>query len=151
MKALLRCLAALAASATMTFAGGEGWLSDWEAAKARAKAENKPILINLIGSDWCGWCIKIEKDVFSQAAFKDYATANLVLMEVDFPRQKQLPAALRKQNAALKKSYLNGGYPTVYLLDAEGKKLSDDLGELEGGVDAYVATLRELVAKLPAK
>jgi thioredoxin-related protein len=151
MKALLRCLAALAASASLALAGEAGWLTDWEAAKARAKAGNKPILINLIGSDWCGWCIKIEQDVFSRQAFKDYAAANLVLMEVDFPRKKELPAALREQNAELKKRYLNGGYPTVYLLDAEGNKLSGDLGELKGGVDAYLATLRELLAKLPAK
>ncbi len=150
MKTLLRSLAALAATASLAFAGSGNWLTDWEAAKAKAKAENKPILINLTGSDWCGWCIKIEKDVFSKKEFQDFAAENVILMEADFPRKKELPAELKKQNDALKKEYLNEGYPTVWLLDAEGKKLSGDLGELEGTPAAYIKTLTELIAKAKA-
>lgn len=146
MKTIFRTLAVLATTASISFAS-EGWLTDWEAAKAKSKAENKPILINLTGSDWCGWCIKIEKDIFSQKAFKEYAAANLILMEADFPKKKEQPAELKKQNAALEKEYLDGGYPTVYLLDAEGKKLSEDLGVLKGGSDAFIAKLKELIAK----
>ncbi len=136
----------LVAASSVSLAG-DGWLTNWEQAKAKAKADKKPILINLTGSDWCGWCIKLEKEIFSQKAFKDFAAENLVLMEADFPKKKELPAELKKQNAALEKEYLAGGYPTVYLLDAEGKKLSEDLGELKGGTDAYIAKLKELLAK----
>ena len=146
MKTLLRSLAVLAATASFALAGSDGWSTDWKAAKAKSKAENKPILINLTGSDWCGWCIKIEKDVFSQKAFKDYAAKNLILMEADFPKKTKQPAALKKQNAALEKKYLNKGYPTVYLLDSEGKKLSEDLGELKANPEEYVAHLKKLIA-----
>ncbi len=146
MKTMLRTLTVLVASVSLSLAS-EGWMTDWEAAKAKSKAENKPILINLTGSDWCGWCIKIEKEVFSQKAFKEFAAANLILMEADFPKKKKLPDALKKQNAVLEKEYLNEGYPTVYLLDAEGKKLSEDIGELKGGTEGYIAKLKELIAK----
>ncbi len=146
MKNFIRSAVVLIASASFAFAS-EGWLTDWEAAKAKSKAENKPILINLTGSDWCGWCIKIEKEIFSQKAFKDFAAENLVLMEADFPKKKELPAALKKQNAKLEEQYLAGGYPTVFLLDAEGKKLSEDLGTLKGGKDEFIAKLKELIAK----
>lgn len=147
MKTMLRSIALILASATIALAGGDGWLTDWEAAKAKSKAENKPILINLTGSDWCGWCIKIEKNVFSKKEFKDFAAKNLILMEADFPRKKKQPAALKKQNAKLEKAYLNRGYPTVLLLDSDGKKLSGDLGELEGGVDGYIKTITGLIEK----
>lgn len=146
MKTIIRSAIVLIASASLSFAN-EGWLTDWEAAKAKSKTENKPILINLTGSDWCGWCIKMEKQTFSQKAFKDFAAENLILMEADFPKKKELPAALKKQNAELEKQYLAGGYPTVYLLDAEGKKLSEDLGTLKGGMDEFIAKLKELIAK----
>jgi protein disulfide-isomerase len=146
MKTIIRSAVVLIASASFAFAS-EGWLTDWEAAKAKSKAENKPILINLTGSDWCGWCIKMEKEIFSQKAFKEFAAGNLVLMEADFPKKKELPAALKKQNAELEKQYLAGGYPTVFLLDAEGKKLSEDLGTLKGGKDEFIAKLKELIAK----
>lgn len=148
MKTILRSLAVVLASASLAFAGTEGWLTDWEAAKAKSKAENKPILIYLTGSDWCGWCKKLEKEVISQKAFMDFASANFILMEADFPRKKEQSAELKKQNKALEKAYLNGGYPTMYLLDAEGKKLSDDLGEVSGGVDGYIAKFKELLAKI---
>jgi protein disulfide-isomerase len=146
MKTIIRSTIVLIASASLSFAS-EGWLTDWGAVKAKSKAENKPILINLTGSDWCGWCIKMEKEIFSQKAFKDFAAENLVLMEADFPKKTEQPAALKKQNAELEKQYLAGGYPTVFLLDAEGKKLSEDLGTLKGGKDEFIAKLKELIAK----
>lgn len=147
MKTLLKTLAVLAVSSSLALAGSKGWETNWEAAKAKSKAENKPILINLTGSDWCGWCIKIEKEIFSTKEFQEFAAANVVLMEADFPRKKELSAELKKQNAVLKKEYLEEGYPTVFLLDAEGKKLSEDLGVLKGGTEAYIKTITELIAK----
>lgn len=147
MKTLLKTLAVLAVSSSLALAGSKGWETNWEAAKAKSKAENKPILINLTGSDWCGWCIKIEKEIFSTKEFQEFAAANVVLMEADFPRKKELSAELKKQNAVLKKEYLEEGYPTVFLLDAEGKKLSEDLGVLKGGTETYIKTITELIAK----
>lgn len=156
MNPLHRIAAALLATATLALAGGENWMTDWEAAKAKAKAENKPILINLTGSDWCSWCIKLEEKVLSQQVFKDFAAKNLVLMEADFPRKNEQSVELKKQNKALRKQYLKGGYPTVWLLDAEGNKLSDDLGEFGNDPEAWVRKLGELIteanaAKKPAE
>ncbi len=150
MKTLFKSIVLLVASATFTFAGGEHWMTDWAAAKAKAKAENKPILINLTGSDWCAWCIKIEKEIFAQKTFQDYAKENVILFEADFPKKKEnadkQSTELKKQNAALEKEYLNKGYPTVYLLDAEGKKLSEDIGELKGGIEGYISKIKEVIA-----
>ena len=89
----------------------------------------------------------MEKEVFSQAAFKNFAAENLILMEADFPKKTDQPAELKKQNAELEKQYVTEGYPTVLLLDAEGKKLSEDLGGAEGGMDEFIAKLKELIAK----
>ena len=100
MKTLLRSLAVLAATVSFAF-GSEGWMTNWEEAKAKAKAENKPILINLTGSDWCGWCIKLDKEVFSKKEFKDYAKENLVLVELDFPQGKRQSKKLQEQNEKL--------------------------------------------------
>ena len=145
MKTILHTTIALIISSTMAFANG--WMTDWEAAKAKAKAENKPILINFTGTDWCGWCIRLEKEVFSKKEFQEYAAKNLVLMEVDFPKKKAQPAELKKQNKELEKQYPFEGYPTVYLLDAEGKKISEDIGYREGGPEAYAKHLQELIEK----
>lgn len=145
MKTLLKTAVALLLSSTLALA--EGWMTDWEAAKAKAKAENKPILINFTGSDWCGWCIRLEKEVFSQKAFQEYAAKNLILMEADFPKKKKQTPELIKQNKALEKEYPFDGYPTIYLLDAEGKKISEDIGYREGGPEAYAKRLQELIDK----
>jgi thioredoxin-related protein len=137
--------AAWFATIAMACAATEGWTSDWQAAKARAKTEGKPILLYMTGSDWCGWCKKLEKEVISQQAFMDFAKRHFVLMEADYPRKKQQPADLKQQNKELEKKYLAGGYPTMWVLDSEGNKLSKDLGELKGGVDGYITKLKEFV------
>lgn len=143
MKTILKSLTVLAASAS--FALGGEWSHDWEAAKAQAKKENKPILINFTGTDWCGWCIRLEKEVFKKKEFKEYAKDNLVLMEVDFPRKKKQSDELKAQNKKLDKEFKVEGYPTIYLLDSDGKKISGDIGYREGGPEKYVEHLKSLI------
>lgn len=130
-----------------SFSSKSIWMHDFEAAKAKAVAENKPIFINFTGTDWCGWCIKLEKEVFSKKAFQDYAKDNLVLVEVDFPKKKKQSAELKAQNARLDEEYGVEGYPTLYLLDSQGKKFTEDIGYREGGPEAYVEHLKSLLKK----
>lgn len=124
---------------------GGNWLTDFEEAKKQAKEKGVPILVDFTGSDWCGWCIKLKKEVFSQEAFQAYAKDNLVLLELDFPRRKEIPAETRKQNEALMKEFGIRGFPTILLVDAEGKEL-DRTGYRRGGAEKYVDHLKELLA-----
>lgn len=125
------------------------WPTDWEAAKAASKEQGKPILINFTGSDWCGWCIRMEKEVFAKKVFQDFAEENLILLEIDFPKNEALVAkqseALKAQNEMLDKQFKIEGYPTIFLLDAEGEKISGDLGELDGDAAEYVKHLEGLL------
>jgi thioredoxin-related protein len=107
------------------WAGELQWMTDLPKAQAKAKAENKLVLLDFTGSDWCGWCIKLNKDVFSKAEFEDYAKKNLVLVEVDFPRGKQQTEEQKKANAALQKKYNIQGYPTIIVLNKEGAKVGE--------------------------
>ncbi len=147
MKKLILTITTMLAAASLALAGEATWLHDFDAAKKQAKAENKSIFINFTGSDWCGWCIKLEKEVFSKKEFQDYAKDNLVLMEVDFPEKKKQSAEVKAQNKKLDKEFKIQGYPTLFLLDAEGKKLSEDIGYREGGPKAYVDNLKSLLKK----
>src|SRR5688572_18026286 len=119
--ALLGCIACLA-SLQATAAELE-WLTDLGKAQAKAKAENKLVMLDFTGSDWCGWCIKLNKDVFSKPEFAEYAGKNLVLVEVDFHRNKKLSEEKKKANNTLHKKYQNEGYPTIIVLKKEGAKV----------------------------
>jgi len=127
-------------------AAGDGWLTDFEAAKVKAKAENKPMLLDFTGSDWCRWCIKLDKEVFGEAAFKDYAAAELVLVELDFPRGKEQSAELKAQNEALAKQYGVRGFPTILLLSPDGE-LIEKTGYQRGGAEAYVEHIKAILAQ----
>jgi protein disulfide-isomerase len=81
--------------------GASSWETDFEEASATAKASNKYMLLDFSGSDWCGWCVRLDNEVFRKKAFKDYAKENLVCVLVDFPRRKQLKKALKEQNTKL--------------------------------------------------
>ena len=99
------------------------WLIDFGAAKAQARAEKKMLLMNFTGSDWCPPCIQLEKQLFSKAEFAQYAAKNLVLLEVDFPRRKELPAEQSAANNQLAGEYRIEGFPTVIVLNSDSKPL----------------------------
>lgn len=122
------------------------WLTDLSVVQAKAKEEGKPILMDFTGSDWCSWCIKLKKEVFSKPAFIDYANEHLILMTVDFPNRKQQEESLKDQNNTLMDAYNVKGFPTIILVDAEGKVLGET-GYRRGGPESYVDHLKSLLNK----
>lgn len=122
------------------------WLTSLDAARKEAAEKKLPILVNFSGSDWCGWCIKLDKEVFSQKAFAEYAKSNLVLLLLDFPNSKPQSPEDKKVNQALAEQYGVQGFPTVLLLDATGKQLGRT-GYMPGGAEAYVDHLKDLLKK----
>lgn len=140
-----KTLATLAAVLVLVgvYAADTDWQTDLPKAQTQAGKEKKMVLLDFTGSDWCGWCIKLHKEVFSQPAFLDYAKANLVLVEVDFPQKKKLEPEQKKANDALAKKYKIEGYPTIIVLDGQGKKLGE-LGYQPGGPKAFIASLEKL-------
>src|SRR4249920_1882309 len=81
------------------------WTTDVPKAVEKAKAENKLVMMDFTGSDWCGWCIKLNKEVFSTPEFAEYAKKNLVPVEIDFPNKKAQTPELKKTNLELQKKY----------------------------------------------
>lgn len=124
-----------------------GWTDDLAKAKETAAKEKKLLLLDFTGSDWCGWCMKLDKDVFSKSDFKSYAKENLVLVEVDFPNQKPQTKKVKDQNAALKKQFNVGGFPTIVVLDGSGKEVA----RWGGYSPTFFAELKDKVAGAKSK
>src|ERR1022692_3323847 len=102
-------------------AAENNWLTDLPKAETQAKSENKIVLLDFTGSDWCGWGIKFPKEGLDTPEFQTYAAKNIVLGELDYPNKKVLPDALKNANAALKGQYNIHGFPTLVMLDKTGK------------------------------
>ena len=129
-----------------TFAAGDLWVSDFEKAKKTAAAEGKDLLMDFTGSDWCGWCIKLRKEVFDLDAFKAAAPKNFILVEIDFPQNKsKLSKEIQDQNAKLGQQFGVQGYPSIVLADAQGRPYAQT-GYQEGGPEKYLKHLDELRA-----
>lgn len=120
------------------------WETDLDVAKNRAKEEKKEILVDFTGSDWCGWCIRLKKEVFDQPEFQEYAKKHLIMVELDFPRNKKLPAKEKEQNEKLSQEFKVRGFPTVLLLNSKGKEIGRT-GYREGGPASYVEYLKGLL------
>jgi thioredoxin-related protein len=125
-------------------AHAESWDDNFEKVKKDAARKELPILMLFTGTDWCPWCVKLENEVFSENEFKRYARKNLVTFIADFPRRKSLSKKTTKQNKELAATYGVKGFPTVVLVDAEGKEIART-GYKEGGAEAYVEHLKELL------
>src|SRR6266436_3849413 len=104
-------------------AGRLTWSTDLPKALQQAKAEKKLVLMDFTGSDWCPPCKALHKNVLSSEAFADYAKKNLVLVDVDFPRQKTLTEELKKANEKLSERFKVEGFPTIVVLSEDGKEL----------------------------
>ncbi|MBB5638333.1 thioredoxin-related protein [Pedobacter cryoconitis] len=107
-------------------AGSLSWMSNFTQAQQQAKSTHQQILVNFSGSDWCGPCIRLRKEILESEVFETYAKAHLVLVRADFPRQKknQLSAEQIKLNEALAEKYNpDGKFPYTLLLDENGEVL----------------------------
>ena len=120
------------------------WVKDVAAAKKQAADEGKDLFINFTGSDWCGWCHKLDDEVFTHAAFVDEATKKFVFVFLDFPRDEALKAKVvdPELNEKLQDHYLVAGFPTIILATAEGKPYGR-AGYNPGGPEAYLELLAE--------
>src|SRR5258706_13252171 len=81
------------------------WMTDYKGAQERARTEQKILFVNFTGSDWCGWCMRLKKQVFDTAPFEQYVKENAILVEIDFPHKKSLPENLQRQNEALARQH----------------------------------------------
>ena len=144
MKKLILTLLLLA---TVTARAELTWLTDLDEAKKVATKENKKLLVDFTGSDWCGYCIKLHKEVFDTPEFEKFAK-DYVLVELDFPRRKEQPAAEKAKNQAAQKKYGVNGFPTVIIMNTSGKVLNRAEGySPDSGPSAYLPQLGAPAAK----
>jgi len=123
------------------------WQTDFEKAKQVAKEKHQLILLNFSGSDWCGPCIRMKKEIFEDEQFSKMADSKLVLVNADFPRNKknQLKKEIKKQNEALADKYNpQGKFPFTLLLDADGSVIRS----WDGMPDEPAAVFSEKIKKI---
>ena len=128
---------------SITASAESSWVTDYKKAQEDAKAGKKLMLLEFTGSDWCGWCMKLDKEVFSTPEFQNYASRNLILVKLDFPRRIPQTEALKKQNEQLAEKYGIQGFPTIIVLNGQGEKVGE-LGYIEGGPSPFLAKLETL-------
>lgn len=130
------------------------WHTDLQQAMAISTKTNKPLFMFFTGSDWCGWCIKLQKEVFKTPEFAKWAKENVVLMELDFPRRTAQTPELKNQNAQLNSVFKVRGYPTVWIANAnktaEGKiefSALGNIGYVAGGPSAWLDGANKILSK----
>jgi len=120
------------------------WETNLEQAVAQAKKENKAVLVNFTGSDWCIWCKRLNSEVFSQKEFEEYANKNLVLVKLDFPRDIQQTDATKLYNNTLAQKYGIQGFPTILILNNKGELVAKT-GYQPGGAANYVQHIKSFL------
>lgn len=127
------------------------WQTDMNKAIEISKKSKKPLFLFFTGSDWCGWCIRLQKEVFKTPEFSKWAKKNVVLVELDFPRNKPLSPAIQKQNSELQQTFSVQGYPTVWFVKPskkEGKINLEKLGSsgyLAGGPTTWIPNANQIL------
>lgn len=145
MKKLLLML--LCSFTAVLFAAPDGWMTDLDAALAKAKESKKSVLILVTGSDWCPPCQRLYKDVIPNGAFKKFADKSLVLLYVDLPRQRKATAAEEKLLRDVAVRYnISGGVPNTTILNSNGKKLGSFAG-YGGDCNDYIYQVKRLMRR----
>ncbi len=148
------CLATYGLSAQENYkANAEGWLVDFEEAKRLSAKTGKPIMANFTGSDWCGWCKKLKREVFDKKEFKQWAADNVILLELDFPRRFKVPQKIAQQNYALQRAFKVRGYPSVWVFDLEEGEQNKAMinaygktGYVRGGPGEFIQKANQILA-----
>lgn len=127
---------------------GEGWIEDFDEAVAMARKEGKNLLVDFTGSDWCGWCIRLHKEVFDHESWSQAAKEEYVLVALDFPRGEEVKAKVPnpKRNQELSEMYGVKGFPTILLMTPDGDVFGRT-GYEAGGPESYLAHMADLKAK----
>ncbi|MDN3671619.1 thioredoxin family protein [Flavobacterium branchiarum] len=127
------------------------WYTDVNEAIAVSNKNKKPMLLFFTGSDWCGWCIRLQSEVLKTAEFNKWAKDNVVLVELDFPRRTAQTPELKAQNNQLQQVFGIQGFPTVYFTNAESKDGKVNFqglgttGYVAGGPSAWLAVANGIV------
>ena len=123
------------------------WQTDLPQALAKAKAEHKRVFLDFTGSDWCPACMALHKHVFASEDFAAFAGTNLVLVRVDFPHNLPQTDELKKANQALADKFGIEGFPTLILLDADGKALGKTVGYDNASPQQFIEELKKFEVK----
>ena len=122
-------------------ADGLNWEANLETAIQQAKKENKAVLVNFTGSDWCIWCKRLSSEVFQQKEFEKYADESLVLVKLDFPRNIEQSAETQNYNRNLAQKYGIQGFPTILIFNSQGKLVAQT-GYQPGGPEKYIEHIK---------
>lgn len=142
---------------TMTIQAQElSWQTDMNKAMELSKKEKKPLLLFFTGSDWCGWCMRLQKEVMKTPEFTKWANDNVILVELDYPRNTPQTPEIKKQNMELQQTFAIQGFPTVWFVNAtkkDGKINLEKLGStgyVAGGPSAWLAGADKILGKKKA-
>jgi thioredoxin-related protein len=126
-------------------ARGDGveWLTDVPTALEKARRENKIVALDFTGSDWCGWCQRLKREVFDQPEFAAFANENLVMVELDFPQHKEQSPELQAANRELANRFQIKGFPTLVYLNAAGQQVAIG-GYIAGGAKNFIAKTEKI-------
>jgi thioredoxin-related protein len=130
------------------------WHTDMAKASELSMKEKKPLMLFFTGSDWCGWCIRLQKEVFKKEEFIKWAKQNVILVELDFPKKTAQEEAIKQQNYQMQQIFQVKGYPTVWLVNpektAEGKINLSALGStgyVAGGPEKWLEGVNSIIKK----
>ena len=123
------------------------WYLDFEAAKVVAKKEKKPILILFTGSDWCGACKVLDRDVFSKKEFQNYAKKNLILVKIDYLKKSEQSKELNEQRKKLTAKYQPTGYPNSFFVSSDETLI----GKINGAKADYMKLMKDILAEKKKK
>ena len=130
------------------------WHTDLSKAVSISINEKKPIMLFFTGSDWCGWCMRLKKEVFNHEKFKIWSDDKIILVELDFPRRKKLEPNILNQNRELARIFGVSGYPTCWLVKPqilENSKVNflklGKLGYVAGGTDKWISVAEKFLIK----
>lgn len=132
---------------------GLTWHTDINKAVELSRKEQKPMFLFFTGSDWCGWCIRLQSEVFKKPEFVQWAKEKVILVELDFPRRTAQSDVLRQQNMQMQQIFQVRGYPSVYFVkptSVDGKTNFEQLGQtgyVAGGPEKWLAGANEMIAR----